>query len=287
MTGDTVSVPTPTPTASGGYGGKQAALYEPCECRYDRRSRARIHNPKYKGCRLNWRTEPLIIKAKAFCPRFKNQWISVHDGPRRATFPLGCNKWDCNTCGKPKDTKLRMRIYEGLHHAYQLGRIPDDYQVWLLTITWRGKQKPEYGGGFATTEARNRWAKLVDDPKQLIKDCNRDINRFIKRFERKFGFAFPWILKVIEATKQGMPHYHMVVAMPPGFSHHDWIKWSRETWREITVESDHFHTRFQNKQYTKSIKAGIAYRCKYLTKAAPLSTHSTFKACAATRSTQR
>ena len=262
MTGDTLTIPTPKPTSHPeGFGGRQSAFYQsPCGCKGH-------HNMKYAGCFLNSRTEPLLVKGKPFCPKHKNQWICVTYGGRKAIFPLGCNKWDCHYCGQGKLAKFKMRLFEAVHHAVERGDIPQGFLPWLITITWRGKRKPKYGGGFATIKACQRWQLLTNDPKQLIKDCNRDINLFLKRFKRKFGREFPWAFKVIEATKQGMPHYHMVIFMPPGLiAKHEWISWSTQTWLDITGDSDHFHTRFPNAQYTKSLKGAFGYCIKYLTK---------------------
>ena len=129
----------------------------------------------------------------AKCPTPVRLRPTYEDTSTGETFPgevihKACRRWRCEACGPKKLIEARKYIEAGVVEA--LFQRPDD-PVRLLTIT------------FPTD--RDLQVVVADD----VREANQRTGRFIEDIRRKLGCQFEYF-KVIEPTKRGRIHLHMI-----------------------------------------------------------------------------
>lgn len=117
------------------------------------------------------------------CP--KGGWILlIHDKAyQHITMPTTCKSWRCLSCRERVKALLKLRVVKGcsiLEHTY------------LITLT------------FKTVNERRRTADSVA----------KVWARWLRLLEKKFQMKPAW-LRILEATKKGQPHIHLVMGHLP------------------------------------------------------------------------
>lgn len=99
-----------------------------------------------------------------------------------------CGRWGCEGCGPKRRIEALKYIEAGVAEAKT--QRPND-PVRLLTVTFPSE--------------RELFLVNADD----IREANADVGRFIESIRRKLGLEFEYV-KVIEPTKRGRIHVHMI-----------------------------------------------------------------------------
>lgn len=115
-------------------------------------------------------------------PRRCGTWslVTERDGVRIAV-PLRCRGWDCPRCGPQQQLRLRLLITEAQPTKF-------------LTLTCATRGQRDRPAAFAALRAA--WPKLV---------------KRLRRYHAGEPVEFLWVL---EGTRHGWPHYHVVLRMP-------------------------------------------------------------------------
>lgn len=121
--------------------------------------------------------------------------VLLHD---RATLlvPKMCGRWKCQTCGPRKARRLRARLVLSSPTR-------------LITLTLRADPN-------------------VPAAEQLHK-ANRAWSILWRRYRRQFGERAVGYAKIVELTKAGTPHLHIIANVP--YIHHTALS---AAWRELT-----------------------------------------------------
>lgn len=111
-------------------------------------------------------------------------------------LPARCNRWSCSTCGPRKARRLRKRLERTRPSR-------------LVTLTLR----PD--------------PSLT--PKEHLALANRAWSILWRRLRRKHGPKAVGYAKIVELTRAGTPHLHIIVSCP--FIEQRWLS---AAWRELT-----------------------------------------------------
>ena len=121
---------------------------------------------------------------------------SIVTGKRdRRIIPIYCGKWSCHTC---RDRKAKRTLARALNGGIVLrGKqdgFRDKYNYKLLTLTAPGKE----------------WREKHSKPEALAL-LQEGFQKVIKALRHSGKFDF---LRVVEAQKDGFPHFHVLLAGP-------------------------------------------------------------------------
>jgi hypothetical protein len=153
-------------------------------------------------------------------------------------FLPGCRKWDCEICGPRRRWALARRIRQARPNRF-------------LTLTTAPKGfvllKP------ATKEEPAVWT-AEETPRQVFDRTRRKLTTFLTYLKRKLGRLE--YIRVLEQTKRGYPHYHLLLRSP-------WIDYdtAKAKWEQLTGAW------MIDIQKIKKDERNIRYITKYLTKA--------------------
>jgi len=111
-------------------------------------------------------------------------------------LPKLCSRWRCQTCGPRKARRLRTRLERTAPTR-------------LITLTLRADPR-------ATPEA-------------MLRKANRAWSILWRRYRRQFGDQALGYAKIVELTKAGTPHLHIIANVP--YVHHAALS---AAWRELT-----------------------------------------------------
>jgi len=111
-------------------------------------------------------------------------------------LPKLCGRWNCKACGPFKARKLRRRLERTAPTR-------------LITLTLRADPR-------ATPEA-------------MLRKANRAWSILWRRYRRQFGDRALGYAKIVELTKAGTPHLHIIANVP--YVHHAALS---AAWRELT-----------------------------------------------------
>lgn len=156
-------------------------------------------------------------------PKCPNGTLVLQHPPAAKLVPSLCRKWNCPSCGPRKARRLRKRLSKTRPNR-------------LVTLTLR----PEPGLS----------------PRDHLAIANRAWSVIWRRLRRKHGPKAAGYAKIVELTKAGTPHLHIIVDCP-------WIeqRWLSAAWRDLTGS-------FIVDVRAVTRKRGIAgYLTAYLTKA--------------------
>lgn len=146
------------------------------------------------------------------------------------TVPTTCKTWSCVSCRDRIRNKIKKAIAYG---CLTLG------QCWLITLTYR------------TDGLSHRDADSV----------NRDWRQLCKNISKSYP-EMAWF-KIIEVTKQGEPHLHVVMGGLGGNAgRRELQKQVKRWWNQITGDSY-----IVNVKEVYGAFGAAAYLCKYLVKA--------------------
>lgn len=134
-----------------------------------------------------------------------------------------CGRWRCQVCGPRKARRLRARIAKTAPTRF-------------LTLTLR--PDPTLSSQALLDVANHAWSILW------------------RRFRRKFGLRAVGYVKVVELTKKGTPHLHILVECP--FIAQKWVS---KQWKELTGSY------IVDVRRIKSQRMLTGYLTSYLTKA--------------------
>lgn len=133
----------------------------------------------------------LKSKAPEECPRVKGFYLRNNDTGE--IIPSRCKCYDCEYCGWRKGVRLQKAL-EDYFKSYE--------HIRLFTFTFRNNYDTD---------------KLADPKFQLYitRKCNEVWRRFINNIRRlpesaKYMREFKYV-KVLEFTKKGFPHFHVLV----------------------------------------------------------------------------
>lgn len=137
--------------------------------------------------------------------------------------PSYCGKWSCPSCGPRKARRLRKRLERTRPNR-------------LVTLTLR----PD--------------PSLT--PQDHLRIANRAWSIIWRRLRRKHGNAAVGYAKIVELTKAGTPHLHIIVSCP-------WIeqRWLSAAWQHLTGSF------IVDVRTVKARKGVSGYLTSYLTKA--------------------
>jgi len=135
-------------------------------------------------------------------------------------IPLGCKQWACRFCSEIKIKQLAAKTR-------------DARPTRMMTLTVD--------------------PKLWRDPRAAFDGTRAQVPELIRRIRKKFGTCE--YLRVTELTKNGWPHYHLLIRS--NFLPHAWV---RDAWAELTGA-----TIVDLRQVKKTFRA-YGYLVKYLSK---------------------
>jgi len=100
------------------------------------------------------------------------------EGPIRRVYPATCRTWNCPGCGPRKGRQLAARI----------SRCPGRR---MITLTWRPRENVT--------------------PKEALDELNHAWRTIWKRIKRAQGEDARGYVRIVEVTKAGWPHLHILV----------------------------------------------------------------------------
>jgi hypothetical protein len=130
----------------------------------------------------------------ATCPSAKTMTAYSQTLERGVIMAITCKRWGCSVCGRRRVTALAKKTAASKPNR-------------LVTLTLRPED----------------WT----DPRSAFEKTAPKVNILAREARREWG---EWEhLRVLEVTKKGWPHYHLVVRSP--FIPLDWVK---RHWRRMT-----------------------------------------------------
>ena len=156
-------------------------------------------------------------------PRCPNGSIVLTHSGNVNVLPARCNRWNCKNCGPRKARRLRARLEQTNPSR-------------LITLTLR----PD--------------PSLT--PAEMLQKANRAWSILWRRYRRRFGAKARGYAKIVELTKAGTPHLHIIASVP--FIHHRQLS---AEWRELTGSY------IVDIRVVKKSKGISGYLTSYLTKA--------------------
>lgn len=122
------------------------------------------------------------------------RWLDLDTGKQgRSVLNIGCGKWVCEDCRKRKAKRQMARALQGgLVERVKVPGFREEYNYKLLTLTCPGK---EYRETHTTDEA--------------YKELQEGFAKLRKALRHRGWFEF---LRVVEAQRDGFPHYHVLLA---------------------------------------------------------------------------
>jgi len=173
----------------------------------------------------SWRKPPggkreSLCQTTATCP---NGTLVLQHHQATLLLPKLCGRWNCKTCGPRKARRLRVRLEQTAPTR-------------LITLTLR--------------------ADPTVSPEAQLRKANRAWSILWRRYRRQFGEAAVGYAKIVELTKAGTPHLHIIANVP--YVHHAALSAS---WRELTGS---FIVDIRRVRQRKGI---AGYLSSYLTKA--------------------
>lgn len=204
-----------------------------------------------------------------------NYTICPHQDARRKVYPCApgysfdelhgtryltrCNTWGCEYCGPGKivgfQTELRYHLKV---HRYSSGSV--DSRSYLVTLTWKSE---------CDLHCKLHWRDCIDagHPKTVVGKNGKALShatmeqywrRWVVAMRKRYGERMAYC-RVKEATKAGVPHYHVVLNSLDGATQANLDYHARKNWNDITKTSYMVETQQTYNDVT-------SYLAKYLTK---------------------
>jgi len=161
-----------------------------------------------------------MLELTPSCP--KGTILLSHPGAVKPV-PAFCAKWNCPECGPRKARRLRSRL--SLTNPSR-----------LITLTLRHDARVS--------------------PADQLRIANRAWSILWRRLRRRFGARAVGYAKIVELTKQGTPHLHIIATVP--FIAQTWLA---AAWNELTGSF------IVDIRRVKSSRGISGYLTAYLTKA--------------------
>jgi hypothetical protein len=164
--------------------------------------------------------------------------FGVHHGVVRARK---CGRWDCPVCGNERVKKIRKRLKGALY--YRFGEVQK-----------RGESDGWKYLKFLTLTCYHNF----DTPQEAYKVMSEGWNKLLTAMKRKFGNIE--VFKVVEAHKDGYPHFHSLLwtieFIPFDWIQEKWVKYGVGKFVNISNKTKKF----------ENIKHVVNYVTKYLMK---------------------
>ena len=117
------------------------------------------------------------IASSSWCPRFGMVWLFTAQGDK-VEIPTTCKTWRCKGCRDRLMSLFQARVQHG---CSILGRCA------FITFTYEADARKTLDAAYVARDWKGLWRKLRHDPLRNLK----------------------W-LRVMELTKKGIPHHHLV-----------------------------------------------------------------------------
>lgn len=232
---------------------------------------------------------------KPACPEFKGAWLHTTDrrtGDKISTTPLGCKKSTCESCGDSIKAQWTMATTQGFRRIFKENK---NLRPEGLTFTFRTKRRWETWKACAgrwkleadqdyletvgknipdgQTRKANRLAintfgegagifiRRYFTPKQWSEFFHRNLKEFWKQWDKRVGVRIysGWL----EMTKQAIPHFHCIMAVPRNWSTGGLTRLAQRIWQEVTGDSNQAKCRSNTKKTAEQI---VSYIAKYIGK---------------------